>query len=247
MFFTRGSSIPVSKRKLKEELAEPGKAVVIMSGGLDSCGVAAYWKDKGLSLDLLTFNYGQRGSKELEAASAIGKKLGCREHKIIDISFMKELYGSSNVLTDASREMPSAFQSNIIVPIRNAVFLSIATARAFSIAATVVAYGAHLSDRPYPDCRPEFARSFALSLNLGDSDAIDSKQHPPITIWSPAVEGLTKDQMLAVSFRLLGESIYDTWSCYLSLDKQCGACESCKNRKHAFRLAGIPDKTEYLN
>jgi 7-cyano-7-deazaguanine synthase len=158
---------------------------------------------------------------------------------------MKELYGSTNVLTDETKKMPSKFQANIIVPVRNAVFLTIATARAFAIGANILAYGAHLTDQPYPDCRPEFAKSLADTLNLGDIDAIKSKSHPPIELWSPAIAGMTKDGMLRISYKLLKDRVFRTWSCYLDGKVQCGECESCQNRKKAFRLAGMMDKTEY--
>jgi 7-cyano-7-deazaguanine synthase len=222
-----------------------GKTVVIVSGGLDSCGVASYWKQKGSELYLLSFNYGQRASREIERAVEIGKLIGANRHKVLDISFMKDLYGASNVLTDKTLEMPSHFQSNIIVPIRNAVFLTIATAYAFSIGAPTVAYGAHLTDAPYPDCRPEFAHSLASALNLGDSDAIAAKIHEKISIWSPAIEGLTKSEMLGISYGLLGENLFRTWSCYLDGETQCGRCESCRNRRIAFEKAGIKDLTKY--
>lgn len=227
------------------ELQSQGKTVAIVSGGLDSCGVASYWNRKGSELFLLSFDYGQRASKELERALEIGKYIGAKDHKILNISFMKDLYGKSNVLTDQSLEMPSHFQSNIIVPIRNAVFLTIATAYGFSISAGTVAYGAHLADAPYPDCRPEFAKSLATALNLGDTDAIVSGVHPGISIWSPAVEGLSKDQMLTISYEILGDRVFRTWSCYLNGERQCGKCESCRNRKIAFEKAKIPDKTDY--
>lgn len=222
------------------------KAVIIVSGGLDSSGAAAYWKREGYHLYLLTFNYGQRASQEINRAKEIGKKLSVRSHKVLDISFMKDLYGSSNVLTDESKEMPKSFQSNIIVPIRNAVFLTIASAYAFSLGATVVAYGAHLTDQPYPDCRPEFAKELSAVLNLGDIDAIKEGAHPEIRIWSPAIQGLSKDEMLKISYGILGKDVYRTWSCYLDGEKQCGRCESCNNRKKAFNMAGIKDLTEYL-
>jgi 7-cyano-7-deazaguanine synthase len=221
------------------------KAVCIISGGLDSSGVASYWKEKQFELFLLTFDYGQRAKQEIKRAREVGKILGAKEHKIVDISFMKELYGSTNVLTDETMEMPTHFQSNIIVPIRNAVFLTIATAHAFAIGAEVLAYGAHLTDQPYPDCRPEFAKSLAATLNLGDIDAIKSQLHPPIEIWSPAISGMTKDEMLRISYMLLKERVFRTWSCYLDGKLQCGKCESCRNRKRAFKLAGIKDMTEY--
>ena len=212
---------------------------------MDSCGTASYWKKEGFDLYLLTFIYGQRAKEEINRALELGRNLGAKEHKVIDISFMKELYGSTNVLTDETKEMPSSFQSNIIVPIRNAVFLTIAAAHAFSLGAELLAYGAHLTDAPYPDCRPEFASALASALNLGDIDAIKSRSHPEIRIWSPAIAGLSKDQMLKISYSILGKNIYRTWSCYIDGTKQCGRCESCNNRKKAFKLAGIEDLTEY--
>ncbi|MGQ9543831.1 MAG: 7-cyano-7-deazaguanine synthase [Candidatus Bathyarchaeia archaeon] len=222
-----------------------GKSVVVMSGGIDSSGAAAYWKQQGYSLYLATFYYGQRSRMEVERARDIGRHLQVMEHRFIDISFMKELYGSTNVLTDEGKEMPSRFQLDIIVPIRNAIFLTIAAAWAFSIGAEIVAYGAHLTDQPYPDCRPVFAEKLTEVLNLGDADNIDSKIHPPITIWSPAIAGLQKWEMLKISYRILGERIFDTWSCYLDGPLHCGVCESCRNRKAAFERAGIKDKTVY--
>jgi len=194
---------------------------------------------------LISFFYGQRARQELEKARIIGGSLAALEHKFVDISFMKELYGSTNVLTDETKQMPSQFQPNIIVPIRNAVFLAIASAWAFSIQAEIVAYGAHLTDNPYPDCRPEFAYKLAEAFNLGNVDAIKRGDHPSIRIWSPAIEGLKKAEMLRKSYDLIGEMVYDTWSCYLDKDQHCGTCESCRNRKIAFAEAGIKDKTTY--
>jgi 7-cyano-7-deazaguanine synthase len=222
------------------------KTVTILSGGLDSSGVASYWKDKNYEIFPITFDYGQRAKQEIGRAREITESLGATSHKIIDISFMKDLYGSTNVLTDTTKSMPSSFQSNIIVPIRNAVFLTISTAYAFSLGAEVVAYGAHLSDQPYPDCRPEFTKKLSEALNLGDIDAINAKEHPPVEMWSPAIQGLTKSDMLKISYKLLGPTMFRTWSCYLGGEKQCGVCESCNNRKAAFRQAGINDLTDYV-
>ncbi|MDG6997736.1 MAG: 7-cyano-7-deazaguanine synthase [Nitrososphaerota archaeon] len=221
------------------------KAVCIISGGLDSSGVASFWKSKNRDLYLLTFDYGQRAGQEIKQAVKIGKLLHSKEHKVLDISFMKDLYGNTNVLTDTTLEMPSRFQSNIIVPIRNAVFLTIATAYAFSVGAELVAYGAHLSDKPYPDCRPAFANRLQDALNLGDIDSIKAKTHPEVKIWSPAIEGLTKAELLKISYKLLKRGIFTTWSCYLDGKLQCGKCESCRNRRAAFELAKIKDLTRY--
>jgi len=222
------------------------KAVTILSGGLDSSGVASYWKNKDFEIFPITFDYGQRAKQEIKRAKEIVRTIKANDHKIIDISFMKDLYGSTNVLTDSSKTMPNSFQSNIIVPIRNAVFLTISTAYAFSIGAGVVAYGAHLTDQPYPDCRPEFTYKLAEALNLGDIDAIRSGEHPAVEMWSPAIQGLSKSEMLKLSYDLIGSEVFRTWSCYIDGEKQCGVCESCSNRKTAFRQAGIVDLTEYL-
>lgn len=221
------------------------KAVCIISGGLDSAGVAAFLKSKNYQLNLVTFDYGQRASHEIRCAKKIGKLLGAKEHRVLDISFMKDLYGNTNVLTDESLEMPSRFSSNIIVPVRNAIFLAIATAYAFSIKAELVAYGAHLSDKSYPDCRPEFAKNLQRALNLGDMDSIKAKTHPKITIWSPAIAGLSKAELLKKSYNLLKQGVFATWSCYLNGKFQCGECESCRNRRIAFELAEIEDLTRY--
>lgn len=221
------------------------KAVCILSGGLDSSGVAAFWKSKDRELYLLTFDYGQRARHEIEQALKIGELLRAKEHRVLDISFMKELYGNTNVLTDKTLKMPSSFQSNIIAPIRNAVFLTIATAYAFSVHADLVAYGAHLTDKPYPDCRPEFAEKLQDALNLGDIDSIKTKTHPRINIWSPSIAGLSKADLLKRSHRLLRGGIFLTWSCYLDGKAQCGKCESCMNRRAAFAQANINDMTTY--
>lgn len=216
-----------------------------MSGGLDSSGVASYWKEKSFEIFPVTFDYGQRARQEMKRAVEITTFLGSKNHKLIDISFMKDLYGATNVLTDERKTVPSSFKSNIIVPIRNAVFLTISTAYAFSIGADVVAYGAHLTDKPYPDCRPEFTKKLSEALNLGDIDAIESGTHPAVEMWSPAIEGLSKSEMLKVSYKLLGDKVFRTWSCYLDGQRQCGICESCNNRKAAFQEAGITDLTDY--
>ena len=123
------------------------KAVIILSGGLDSACMMSYLK-KGYQLYGVTFAYGQRASQEIKAAKRIARLLKLKEHKILDISFMKNLYGESNVLTSTKKKMPEKFNYSIVVPIRNAVFLSIASAWAFTLNAELVAYGAQKGDTP---------------------------------------------------------------------------------------------------
>lgn len=226
-------------------------AVVILSGGVDSACVASMLKPEYNEMYGITFSYGQKAIREIKAAKYLAKKLELKQHKIIDISFMKNLYGDSNVLTGAkSTKIPNSFEYSIVVPIRNAVFLSIATAWAYSIGATRVAYGAHTGDTNYPDCRPRFAKKLQAAFNEGESDGIKSGSRREIDVWSPYVAGLTKEDLLKRATGkkgILGKgAIYKTWSCYASMELQCGVCESCVNRRRAFENAGIKDKTKYL-
>ncbi|MBA0907901.1 MAG: 7-cyano-7-deazaguanine synthase [Nitrosarchaeum sp.] len=221
------------------------KAVILFSGGVDSICAVSYLKSK-YDIYGISFSYGQKANRELFAAKTFAKKLGLKKHKIVDISFMKELYGDSNVLTSVKRKIPTKFDYSIVVPIRNAVFLSIASAWAFTLHASLVAYGAHTGDNHYPDCRPIFAKKLESAFNEGEIDGIKSKLRKNIRIWSPYREGLSKSDLLKVGFKTLGDSIFNTWSCYSSKKYHCGICESCNNRKIAFKKAGIDDKTKYL-
>ena len=183
---------------------------------------------------------------EIAAAKSFAKKLGLKQHKIIDIGFMKDLYGNSNVLTSTKRNIPSKFEYSIVVPIRNAVFLSIASAWAFTLNASLVVYGAHTGDKQYPDCRPSFAKKLESAFNQGEIDGINLKLRKNIKIWSPYREGLSKSDLLKSGTNSLGNDIFKTWSCYSNKKDHCGICESCNNRKSAFKEANIIDKTKYL-
>jgi 7-cyano-7-deazaguanine synthase len=221
------------------------KAVIVFSGGIDSVCAVSFLKSK-YELYGITFSYGQKANMEIAAAKSFAKKLGLKEHKIIDIGFMKNLYGNSNVLTSSKRKIPTKFEYSIVVPIRNAVFLSIASAWAFTLNASLVAYGAHTGDTNYPDCRPKFAKKLENAFNEGESDGINSKLRKSIEIWSPYRKGLSKSDLLKTGIKNLGDSIFKTWSCYSNKKYHCGICESCNNRKIAFKEAQIKDKTKYL-
>ena len=221
------------------------KAVVVFSGGLDSVCSASFLKSN-YELFGISFSYGQKANREIEATKFFAKKLNFKKHKIVDISFMKELYGDSNVLTSSKRKIPSKFDYSIVVPIRNAVFLSVASAWAFTLNATKVAYGAHTGDKNYPDCRPPFAKKLESAFNQGEIDGIKAGLRKNIEIWSPYKENFSKRDLLKTGFKIMGNSIFKTWSCYSSGKYHCGVCESCNNRKKAFDKSGIEDKTKYL-
>ena len=223
------------------------RVVVVLSGGVDSACTASIQSREYDEVYGITFSYGQRASREIKAAKLIAGELGLRQHRVVDIGFMRELYGDTNVLTSTKEGLPGEFDYSIVVPIRNAVFLSIASAWAFSIGATRVAYGAHTGDRPYPDCRPSFARRMESALNEGESDGIGSGLRGRIGIWSPYRAKLAKEDLIRDGARTLGDLIFRAWSCYANGRLHCGECESCMNRRRAFEGAGIEDKTRYLS
>jgi 7-cyano-7-deazaguanine synthase len=201
---------------------------------------------------MITFAYGQRAKREIDAARYFAKVLKAEEHRIIDIGFMKELYGRSNALTDGRQKLSKDFAQNLVVPIRNAIFIAIAGAWAMSTDARVVAYGAHSGDVPhYADCRPGFAKAMAEALNIADIDSLKSGQRQKIEVMSPAVQGLGKSDLLKAGHAMLGDRLFKTWSCYSNGVRRagayvhCGACESCISRKKAFTDAQIHDRTRY--
>ena len=132
------------------------------------------------------------------------------------------------------------------MPIRNGIFLSIATAWAFSLNASLIAYGAHSGDKNYPDCRPGFSKKIEAAFNQGEIDGIKSRIRKRVEIWTPYKAGLSKSKLLKKGHNVLGNAIFDTWSCYRDGKIQCGKCESCNNRRAAFLEANIEDKTQYL-
>ena len=224
------------------------KVVAVISGGPDSLGYAAQWGAKGCEIYPLIFDYGQKGSKEIQVAVELSRRLGFEEPIIVDISDLGKLWRGTQ-LTDEGVEVERDYTPNVVVPIRNAVFLTIAVAYAFTLGIEYVIYGAHLDDiklredtfdHLYPDCTPEFQLALEAALNMGHF-----RSERRVEIWSPAREGLTKSENLRRTYSLIGDLIFETWSCYLSGLLHCGRCESCINRHKAFREARIPDGTIY--
>ncbi len=220
------------------------KAIIVFSGGLDSVCTATYLR-KQYDLYGITFSYGQKAGKEVKVAQQFSKLLKFKEHKVVDIGFMKDLYEKTNALTNSKMQIPSKFDYSIVAPIRNAIFLSIASAWAFSKKAELVTYGAHLGDMRYPDCRPTFAKLLSKAFNEGEIDGIKLGLRKKIRIWSPFMENLSKSDLLKNGYAELGEHIFKSWSCYGNTKIHCGKCESCNNRKLAFRQSKILDKTQY--
>jgi 7-cyano-7-deazaguanine synthase len=229
------------------------KAVCILSGGLDSVVSVLYAKKVwDLVPYTVTFRYGQRATEETRRARVFSTVLGSQVHKEIDIGFMKDLFGSANALTGEDIAVPEKFHQSIVVPHRNSIFLTIGAAWAASLRIGILIYGAHADDLNYPDCRPTFVSSFENMLNESDFDAINLGLRKRIKIWCPARDNIHKAELVKIGYDLLGDQIYDTWSCYIDESHNtlggpvhCGACESCVNRKLSFSEANIPDKTVY--
>lgn len=213
-------------------------AVVIVSGGLDST-VLLHFVAKCFPFDVyaLSFNYGQRHSKELECAKYQANCVGCKEHKIVDISSIKELL-SSSALIDVSKDIPSQEYSvevarHTYVPNRNMIMLSIAVAYAENIGAKHVFYGAHLTDAEsvYLDCRFNFVKAVSEASSLAT--------YNQVRIIAPFATFRKEDIILLGAG--LGVDFSKTWSCYRGGDVPCKTCATCLERKKAFENCGLQD------
>jgi 7-cyano-7-deazaguanine synthase len=231
------------------------KAVCIFSGGLDSTCTLAYIKNKGYQVYTLTFKYGQRNKYEINIAKSLIDIIGVNDYKIIDISFMKELYKESKsaLISNTDNKIGIIFDYSIVVPVRNAIFISMASAYAFSINADLVVYGSHKDDSIYyPDCRIEFIKNLENALNLGEIDGINQGIRNRIEIWSPTIDNLNKLDLVKIGYKLLGDNIFKSWSCYnngVLVNNErihCGVCKACVDRKIAFLKSNIIDKTIYF-
>ncbi|KTD17814.1 7-cyano-7-deazaguanine synthase QueC [Legionella jordanis] len=221
------------------------KAVVLLSGGLDSATVLAIAKAEGFACYALSFAYGQRHNAELLAAKRIAEVLSVAEHRIVQLDL--SAFGGS-ALTDKSIAVPDYSGSKEIpityVPARNTIFLSIALAMAEVIGARDIFIGVNSIDYShYADCRPEFIDAFQQVANLGTKAGVEGDKfhlHAPL-------QHLDKSEIIRTGLRL-GLDYSLTVSCYQATEegRACGRCDSCIFRKQGFLMAGYPDPTKYL-
>jgi 7-cyano-7-deazaguanine synthase len=219
------------------------KAVVMVSGGLDSATVLAIAREQKFECYAISFHYGQRHGAELKAAARVAENLGAVEHKIINVA-LDEIGGSA--LTDHSIDVPDKPGEGIpmtYVPARNTVFLALALGWAEVLRTYNIFIGVNAVDYSgYPDCRPEYIHAFEQMANLGTKAGVEGgrfKIHTPLIKMSKA-EIIKKGQALGVDFSI-------TVSCYSAdiAGRACGRCDSCRLRSKGFKEAGLPDPTVY--
>lgn len=217
------------------------KAIVLLSGGLDSTTALYLAKSEGFDeLYALTFLYGQKHDKELQSARMIAKKAKVKEHKIVSL-LLNQWNGCALTDPDMEVEDGDLHRQDIpatYVPARNMVFLSVAASWADALNITDIFIGVSEVDYSgYVDCREEFVRSMEATINLGTVLGAEKKQririHAPFMHMTKAEE-IKLGQKLGVDYSL-------TWTCYRGDEKPCGRCDSCLLREKAFAEAGIKD------
>ena len=217
------------------------KAVVILSGGMDSTTAAFIAKKEGYEIIPLHFNYGQRTeAKELESFNKICDYLGLKNRYVIDIPFFKQIGASA--LVDENIEVPTdGIKPGIpitYVPFRNGIFLSIAAAIAEKEKANAIYIGVVEEDSSgYPDCREEFIKYMEKAINAG------TKPETNIEIKTPLIH-LKKEDIVKKAIEV-GVPLELTWSCYKNEDEACGVCDSCRLRLKGFEKAGVKDIIKY--
>lgn len=224
------------------------KAVVLLSGGIDSATCAAIARARGFAVSALTVDYGQRHRVEIEAARRLAQHLGLESHHVVSVDLRaigrSALLGTEEVPKDRAEAEIGQGVPPTYVPARNTILLALALALAESIGAADIFIGANVLDYSgYPDCRPEFLRAFErlakLATKAGTEGELRFRIHAPLLF-------LTKAEIIRLATSL-GVDLALTVSCYdpPSPAKACGRCDSCQIRKRAFLQAGIPDPTVY--
>jgi 7-cyano-7-deazaguanine synthase len=219
------------------------KAVVLLSGGLDSATTLALARASGHECHCLTLDYGQRHRAELAAAARVAGALGATAHRVVAVDLAA--FGGS-ALTDPAIAVPEAPTEGIpitYVPARNTILLALALAWAEVLGAQEIWFGANAVDYSgYPDCRPEFMRAFEALANLATKAAVEGRR---MTLHTPVIE-LKKADIIRRGVAL-GVDYGLTVSCYQANAEglACGRCDSCRLRREGFAAAGIADPTRY--
>ncbi len=220
------------------------KAVVLLSGGLDSATALYLAKSQGYEVYAMSFDYGQRHKKELECATKISEKVGVNKHVTVKTDFT--LWGGS-ALTDKDIDVPKGDEKRTdipatYVPARNMIFLSYAASYAEAIGAQDVFIGVSEIDYSgYVDCRKEFIEAMENAINMGTVCSVEHGRR--IKLHTPFID-MKKSEEIEIGMKL-GVDYSMTWSCYRGEAIACGTCDSCLLRLNAFREAGFDDPIKY--
>ncbi|MEO6148148.1 MAG: 7-cyano-7-deazaguanine synthase QueC [Sulfuriferula sp.] len=224
-------------------MSETRRAVILLSGGLDSATVLAIARNQGFSCHALSFDYGQRHAAELDAAARVATLQSAVAHRVFKLDLA--MFGGS-ALTDARIAVPEQASTGIpvtYVPARNTIMLSIALAWAEVLESRDIFIGVNAVDYSgYPDCRPEYIASFETMANLATKAAVEGKQ---LSIHTPLMR-LSKAEIIRLGTGL-GVDYNATVSCYQAdvAGRACGVCDSCRLRRQGFIEAGVADATRY--
>lgn len=227
------------------QAVKPRRAIILVSGGLDSVTCLAIAKSQGYDCYALSFDYGQRHRAELVAAEKVSTAFAAKVHKVIKLG-LGDIGGSA--LTDVAIDVPTAPSEGIpvtYVPARNTVFLSLALGWAEVVEAYDIFIGVNAVDYSgYPDCRPEFIQAFEMTANLATKAGVEGRY---FSIHTPLID-LTKADIVQRGIAL-GVDYSQTVSCYSADDdgRACGECDSCRLRAAGFIEAGVPDPTHYVD
>ncbi|MDR2679042.1 MAG: 7-cyano-7-deazaguanine synthase QueC [Zoogloeaceae bacterium] len=224
----------------------PQKAVILLSGGLDSATCLAEARHQGFETYCLSFDYGQRHRAELDAAARVAQALGAREHRILKLDLQQ--FGGS-ALTDPALAVPTTGVRPgeipiTYVPARNTILLSLSLAWAEVLEARDIFVGVNAVDYSgYPDCRPEYIAAFEHMANLATRAGVEGQK---LTLHTP-LQHRTKAEIIQMGQRL-GVDYGLTVSCYQAdtQGRACGLCDSCRLRREGFKEAGVPDPTRYV-
>ena len=215
------------------------KAVVVYSGGIDSFTLLSEL-NLGTDVFAISFNYGQRHSKELVFAASVCAELGI-PHEVVDVTSIQKLLSNSALTSDV--DVPEGHYEEesmkaTVVPNRNMIMLSLAIGYAVNIDAGYVYIGAHAGDHAiYPDCRPEFINQMSACALIAN--------YSPVHVIAPYIN-LSKGEIAKIG-RDLGLDYGRAWTCYKGLDKPCGQCGACQERLEAMAFAGLTDPLEYAD
>ncbi|MDE0399610.1 MAG: 7-cyano-7-deazaguanine synthase QueC [Candidatus Poribacteria bacterium] len=225
------------------------KAVVLLSGGLDSTTTLAIAHDEGYETYAMSFRYGQRHAVELQCAENVAKALGVKQHIVVDIDL--RTFGGSALTADIAvpkNRSDMEMEDDIpitYVPARNTIFLSYALAYAEVLVADTIFIGVNAMDYSgYPDCRPEYINAYQTMANFATQAGVEGKTK--LKIRAPLIDK-TKAEIIQIG-AALGVDYSLTFSCYDpdAEGRACGGCDSCLLRKKGFKDAGIPDPTRYM-